>query len=374
MGETPGLNGSFPPCWQSDAKAAFLRWARFYCKSYTPAEEPARFEAWMRNVERISRHRSENSGSSYTLGLNGHADLTTEEFRLRYFGESPKDLLALRAAASNDLEGKKSKYYRPWQYGSTVPPAAVDWVAENMITPVKDQHVNGSKCGCCFAFSGVAGVEAVNALYSGGDLTTLSEQQIVDCDSYDWGCDGGDFNDVFRYTIDNGGLVPDAEYPYAAKEMKCLRKLERKRAAVTIDHIVTVPESNETALAQALAHTPTNVAMCCGEFIDAWHLYTGGIFDEKAHCTEPIDHALLAVGYGTDPDGTQFWKIKNSWGAHWGEEGYMRVKRNIADPKGSNAVALLPGFAVKLTDNPRPDAAIVGRKGAATPFLRAASE
>lgn len=313
----------------------------------------------MANAARVAAHQAQNAGASYTLGLNGHADLTTEEFRLRYFGEQPRDMLALPAAATAADNGKKSKYFRDWPYGHTVPPAAVDWTAEGMITPVKDQHVNGSKCGCCFAFSGVAGIEAANALYTGGDLVTLSEQQIVDCDAYDWGCDGGSFVDVMRYTIDNGGLVPDAEWPYAAKETVCHRRRERKRAAVTIDYIVNLPEANETALEQALAHTPTNVAMCCGDFIDAWHLYTGGIFNESAHCTEPIDHALLAVGYGTEPNGDKFFKIKNSWGAHWGEAGYMKVRRGIADPKGSNGVALMPGYAVKIRDNPRPDAALV---------------
>jgi hypothetical protein len=49
------------------------------------------------------------------------------------------------------------------------------------------------------------------------------------------------------------------------------------------------------------------VAVCCGQFIDQWHLYSGGIFDINAHCTEPLDHAVLVVGYDTAPDGTQYW-------------------------------------------------------------------
>ena len=53
------------------------------------------------------------------------------------------------------------------------------------------RHVGGAPCGCCYAFGGVAGVEAANALYTGGQLTTLSEQEIVDCDGLDYGCDGG---------------------------------------------------------------------------------------------------------------------------------------------------------------------------------------
>lgn len=52
------------------------------------------------------------------------------------------------------------------------------------------RHVGGAPCGCCYAFGGMAGVEAANALYT-GELTTLSEQEIVDCDELDYGCDGG---------------------------------------------------------------------------------------------------------------------------------------------------------------------------------------
>lgn len=48
-----------------------------------------------------------------------------------------------------------------------MPPARVNWVEEGIITPVKDQHVNGSKCGCCYAFGGIAGVEAANAKFTG---------------------------------------------------------------------------------------------------------------------------------------------------------------------------------------------------------------
>ena len=49
------------------------------------------------------------------------------------------------------------------------------------------------------------------------------------------------------------------------------------------------------------------MAVCCGIYLDQWHLYKGGIFDVNAHCTEPLDHAVLVVGYGAEEDGTQYW-------------------------------------------------------------------
>ena len=112
-------------------------------------------------------------------------------------------------------------------------------------------------------------------------------------------------------------------------------------------------------------HTqPTVTAVCCGKYLDQWHLYTSGVFDESTHCAEPLDHSVLVVGYGADDDGTQFWTIKNSWGAEWGEAGFMRLKRNVSDPAGQNGLATIPGYAYKTHDNPAAAAALIGRRGA----------
>jgi hypothetical protein len=56
-----------------------------------------------------------------------------------------------------------------------------------------------------------------------------------------------------------------------------------------------------------------------------WHNYKTGIFDS---CDKDaiLGHAVLAVGYGDD-SGNKYWRIQNSWGSYWGEEGHIRVLR-----------------------------------------------
>jgi len=46
-------------------------------------------------------------------------------------------------------------------------------------------------------------------------------------------------------------------------------------------------------------------------------------------CLTDVDHGVLLTGYGVeDVSGTQYWRIKNSWGTAWGEDGYFRLLRS----------------------------------------------
>jgi hypothetical protein len=52
-------------------------------------------------------------------------------------------------------------------------------------------------------------------------------------------------------------------------------------------------------------------------------MYHSGILDTTA-CGTNLDHAVAAVGYGTE-GGKDYYIVRNSWGASWGDKGYIKI-------------------------------------------------
>lgn len=128
-------------------------------------------------------------------------------------------------------------------------------------------------------------------------------------------------------------------YPYKAKGGHC--KYNPKYSVATLRGYMDIPNGDEKKLQEAIALIgPISVA------IDASHqsfwYYSSGVYYEP-HCNEDyINHAMLAVGYGTDEKGRDYYIIKNSWGEKWGEGGYMRLARNKKNHCGVASTATYP--------------------------------
>ncbi|KAG2408222.1 Vignain protein [Vigna angularis] len=116
----------------------------------------------------------------------------------------------------------------------------------------------------------------------------------------------------------------ESNYPYVARDGICdASKVEQP--AVSIDGYETVPSNDEAALLQAVAHQPVSVAIDAGGY--DFQFYSEGVF--TGFCGTGLNHGVTIVGYGTTQDGTKYWTVKNSWGSEWGENGYIRMQRDL---------------------------------------------
>lgn len=207
--------------------------------------------------------------------------------------------------------------------------------------------------GSCWAFSTVVGVEGINKIKT-GQLVSLSEQELVDCESDNEGCNGGLMEKAYDFIKRKGGITTERAYPYQARNELC--DSEKMNAPVVkIDGHEMVPEDDEDALKKAVANQPVSVA------IDAsgmnMQFYSEGVF--TGPCGTELDHGVAVVGYGTTLDGTKYWIVKNSWGSEWGEQGYIRMLRGDDHHHGHGeegicGIAKEASYPVKLSsDNPK---------------------
>ncbi|CAA0834911.1 Xylem cysteine proteinase 2 [Striga hermonthica] len=303
----------------------FESWIDKHEKKYKSIEEKLhRFEIFKNNLKRI--HERNKIVTNYWLGLNEFADLSHEEFKKTYLG------LKVDRLPNRDDSTREFKY-RDFENV----PKSVDWREKGAVTRVKNQGT----CGSCWAFSTVAAVEGINQIVT-GNLTELSEQELIDCDTtYNNGCNGGLMDYAFAYIVEKGGLHMEEDYPYAMEEGTC--GVDRGEPdVVTIDGYNDVPANDEQSLLKALANQPLSVAIdASGE---DFQFYKGGVFDGS--CGTELDHGVAAVGYGTI-EGSDYIVVKNSWGPTWGEKGYIRMKRDTGKSEGKCGINKMASYPTK---------------------------
>ena len=311
---------------------SFDAWCSVFGRAYaSAAQRDAARTAFEANTAYIAAHNDRPGALSYRLGVNRFSDLNRTQFKARLLSASSAEHYQLRRASAAAVRLPE---------GDTA--AAVDWRTKGAVTAVKNQ----GHCGSCWAFSTVGAVEGAFAIAT-GELRSLSEQQLVDCASSEGnaGCNGGLMDKGFQYIIDNKGIDGELDYTYVSgngTEDSCWKQAAA-RVVATIDSFADVPKAEEAQLAAAVARQPVSVAIEADQ-TDFQH-YKSGVFN--APCGTRLDHGVLAVGYGTEAVGGDYWLVKNSWGTSWGEAGYIRLARNTANASGTCGIALQASFPVK---------------------------
>ncbi|XP_019153149.1 PREDICTED: cysteine proteinase 15A-like [Ipomoea nil] len=294
-----------------------------YGKSYATQEEhDYRLSVFKANLRRAKRHQLLDPSAVH--GVTKFSDLTPKEFRRTFLGirksssgkrklKLPADAHAAEILPTSDL------------------PSDFDWRDYGAVTGVKDQ----GSCGSCWSFSTTGALEGANFLAT-GELVSLSEQQLVDCDhlcdpeeagACDSGCNGGLMTTAYEYVLQSGGLEKEKDYPYTGKDGTC--KFDKSKIAAAVANFSVVSLDEDQIAANLVKHGPLSVGINA-VFMQT---YIGGVSCPYICSKRNLDHGVLLVGYGAAGyapirfKDKPYWIVKNSWGENWGEEGYYKICR-----------------------------------------------
>jgi len=282
-------------------ESTFDAYCTFWNKTHAShAEKKVRYHHFLASAGRI-RELNANSARA-RFGFTQFADMGREEFKQKMTG--------FKTSRANKGQGIFNLQKRSAE--EVYQMSAIDWVAAGKTTAVKNQE----QCGSCWAFSATETVESANLMAGKSSVPNLSPQEIVDCDSADDGCNGGDPREALGWVMAQGGQDTNQCYPYTAQTGSCMNT--QCTPALTIKTVNPVAE-DESSIYSALQSAPLSI--CCDA--EPWQYYTGGILD-ASQCGLTIDHAIQLTGFSPNSGG--YWIVRNSWGVSWGENGFIYLQ------------------------------------------------
>lgn len=314
----------------------FQAWKDRHGIAFASSEDQMRAVIFQQNVEFIDKVNSLNL--TYQLAENQFTALAPDEFVAMHTGFKPQEnplselpLLGVHEASADEIFADR-----------------LDWREAGAVTPIKNQ----GSCGSCWAFSATGALEGAWQLAS-GTLVSLSEQQLVNCAHGEptkpcIGCLGGNMDMGLKFALKHD-ICTEREFPYLgwvgmAEVGSCSKKCTGvPKGGFTGYKEVKANDAN--ALMSAVNLLPVSIGIEADQ--RAFQSYHSGVLSGK--CGSKVDHGVLAIGYGTDPKGGDYWLVKNSWGATWGEKGTVRIKRGVPGP-GECGILSQPCYAVAKAD------------------------
>ena len=309
----------------ADAELLFSGYISKFSRAYvSDFEKNNRFENFLNNLRAIDRNNAANiaNGGEAVHGITLFSDMSDDEFATKYLtAKMPTALKKTKKLV------KKVKTYPPRKADM---PVSADWTGI-YTTPVNSQ----GSCGGCWAVSTTEQTES-DAIRAGllRPNQPLSFQQLLSCDQNDYGCQGGWTETGFEY-VSIYGLSPAAEYPFedqydSSSTSSC--NFIPVESDITITNLFELP-SEEDMISHVLTTGPLSVCLDAS----TWQSYTGGVLKT---CPMSPDHCVQAVGVNTQEN---WWKIRNSWGTSWGDNGFifLELGQNMcyitADPQYTEA-------------------------------------
>jgi C1A family cysteine protease len=340
-----GLFGEKAEITEQEFQESFMDFVATYQRSYYNSYEfENRYSVFKDNYQKISDHNLNADFSGFTMKINQFGDLTLDEFASKHLGFN----------ADLKKHHKQHKQHKPRHHKKPSFESFFDnevndehfenfsWVKEGRVHAVKNQ----GSCGSCWAFSAIGSTESAIAIASNSSAPSLSEQQLVDCDTKqdhdgqgNAGCNGGLMDWAFDFE-ETHTMCTETEYPYKGQDKKCADSACANKTFSIVD-FTDVEVGSKSAMKLAVTQQPVSIAVDAANL--AWQFYFGGVV--RHLCGTSLDHGVLNVGYGYEESklwgNTDFWVVKNSWGSSWGESGYIRIKAD--DTKTGTCGLLLSG-------------------------------
>jgi len=314
-----------------ELRSEWSSWKTQWGMTFHSREDATRFSNFAANAEWIDRmNAARETEADAVYNFTKFSHLSRSEFKEIYLMD---EALYRKNRLTSMTSGSQADIPVP----ETTTPTSWDWRTKGAVSPVKNQ----GQCGSCWDFSATETTESVCFL-AGYPMTLLSEQQVLQCDTTDYGCNGGYPWTAYQYVIKAGGYDTEAAYPYTAEGGPSSNDCQFKKGGVVAcktaswKYVGTGGQKNNEANMQTFMAANSPLSVCVDA--ETWMNYQSGVVKAKG-CGTSIDHCVQAVGWTTD-SGTNAWIVRNSWGTDWGMQGYLYVQL------GANACAISEDVSV----------------------------